>query len=58
MNRNSIVALILIALLILLFIFNRGTVDVHLLVGEVKTLKALVFLAFSAVGVAIGLLLK
>jgi uncharacterized integral membrane protein len=58
LNRNSIVALILIALLILLFIFNRGTVDVHLLVGEVKTLKALVFLAFSAVGVAIGLLLK
>ena len=58
MQRNLVIALVLIAFLVLLFIFNRGTVEVHLLVTEVKTLKTLVFLAFSAVGVIVGVLLK
>lgn len=58
MNKQTIYALILIALLMIVFIFNRGSVDVNLLVTHVSALKSLVLLGFTAVGVLIGILLK
>jgi len=58
MNRNTTIALVLIALLAVLFIVNRGRTDVDLIVVEFSMLKSLVFLAFTGTGVAIGLLLK
>ena len=58
MNRNTTIALVLIALLAVLFIVNRGRTDIDLLVVEFSMLKSLVFLGFTGAGVAIGLLLK
>ena len=58
MNRNTTIALVIIALLAILFIVNRGRTDVNLLVVEFSMLKSLVFLGFTGAGVAIGLLLK
>lgn len=58
MNRQTTLALVLIAVLAIVFIFNRGTVSVNLLLVEFSTLKALVFLGFTAMGTLIGLLLK
>ena len=58
MSRNLVIALLLIALLIVLFIFNGGKVDVNLLAVKVPMMKSLAFLMFAAIGVVIGVLLK
>ncbi len=58
MNRNLVIALVLIALLVILFIFNRGQVEVDLLVTRYEAMKSVVFLCFVGVGVIIGILLK
>ena len=58
MNKNTIYALILIALLVILFVLNRGRVDVNFIVVKFSVLKSLAFLAFTAMGVLIGVLLK
>jgi uncharacterized integral membrane protein len=58
MNRNLVIALVLIALLVILFIFNRGQVEVDLLVTRYEAMKSVVFLCFVGAGVIIGILLK
>jgi uncharacterized integral membrane protein len=58
MNRNTIYALVIIALLMVVFIFNKGSVDVNLVAVRFSALKSLVFLGFTAVGVLVGVLLK
>jgi len=58
MNKKVLYALLIIALLVIVLIFNRGTVNINLLVGDVSPLKSLAFLAFTGIGVAIGFLLK
>jgi hypothetical protein len=58
MNKKLLCALVLILLCVVVLIFNRGDVDVDLVFTSVDGLKSLVFLAFIAVGVAIGVLLK
>lgn len=58
MPRNSIYALILIAVLVVVFLFNRGHVDVDLVVKNFTMMKSLAFLMFTALGVLIGVLLK
>jgi uncharacterized integral membrane protein len=58
MNRNLVIALVLIALLVILFIFNRGQVEVDLLVTRFEAMKSVVFLCFVGCGVIIGILLK
>ena len=58
MNRNLVIALVLIALLVILFIFNRGQVEVDLLVTRYEAMKSVVFLCFVGVGVIIGILPK
>ncbi len=58
MNRNLIIALVLLMLTVLILLFNRGSTDVNLLVATWSFSKALVFLSFTSVGVVIGLLLK
>ena len=58
MSKSRLIALVMIALLAVLFIFNSGTVDVNLLVGKVEILRSLAFLSFTIVGVAIGIMLK
>lgn len=58
MTKKLIIALILIGLCVVVLVMNRGSVDVNLVITSVNGIKSLVFLAFTAVGVAIGVLLK
>ena len=58
MNKRQAWALALIALLVVVLVLNRGRVEVELIITTIKPLKSLVFLAFSGVGVIIGMLLK
>ena len=58
MSKNTIYALILIALLVIVFVLNRGKVDVNIIVVKFSVLKSLAFLAFTAMGVLVGVLLK
>lgn len=58
MTKKLIIALILIGLSVIVLVMNRGTVDVNLIVTSVSGVKSLVFFAFTAIGVVIGVLLK
>jgi len=58
MTKQVIWALVIIAVVVLVLIFNRGNVDVDLIVTKISALKSLVFLGFVGIGVAIGILLK
>ena len=58
MSKNTIYALLLIALLVIIFVLNRGRVDVNFIVVKFSMLKSMAFLAFTAMGVSIGVLLK
>ena len=58
MSKKILWALVIMAVCVVLLIFNRGTVKVDLLVSQVEALKSLVFLIFLGVGVLVGLLLK
>ncbi|AKJ64004.1 lipopolysaccharide assembly protein LapA domain-containing protein [Kiritimatiella glycovorans] len=52
-------ALVLIGVCVLLYIFNRGHIDLNLLLFTVKKAQlALVLLGFTAAGVVIGFLLR
>lgn len=58
MNRNVLIALILIALSVVVLIFSRDQVEVSLIFTKVKAIASLVYLSFIALGVVIGVLLK
>lgn len=58
MNRNVLIALILIALSTVVLIFSRDRVVVDLVFMQVKAIGSLVYLSFIALGVVIGVLLK
>ncbi len=58
MSKKLLSALILIALTFIVLLFNRGSVDVDLIVTSFKGFKPLVFFGFTALGVIIGVLLK
>lgn len=59
MSRNLMIALILIALTVIVLLFNNsGRLSVDMVVTTVTAAKAMVLLAFTAVGVIIGLLLR
>ena len=58
MNRNVIIALVLIALSVVVLIFNTQTVAVSLIFSTFHWMASLVYLAFIALGVIIGVLLK
>ncbi len=59
MSRNLMIALILIAITVIVLLFNNsGRISVDLVVTSVSAAKAMVLLAFTAAGVIIGLLLR
>ncbi len=58
MSRKLLFALVLLGLVVIVIVLNRGSVDVNLLVTQISALKSLAFLGFVAIGVAIGVLLK
>lgn len=58
MSRNVLIALLLMALSVLIMIFNHSTVALNLLFVDVHPVAALVYLCFMGVGVIIGVLLN
>jgi len=58
MSKNVLIALLLIALAVVVMIFNTGRESVDLIVTTVRASASLVYLFFLAVGVTIGILLK
>lgn len=59
MNKRILYALILMGVVVIVLLFNsndRTTVD--LLVADIRTMSALVFLGFTTIGVVIGALIK
>jgi hypothetical protein len=58
MNKRVVWALVIIALAVIVLIFNRHSVNVNFIVREIKGMASLVYLFFIAVGVVIGVLLK
>ena len=58
MTRNVLIALILIALSVVVLIFSQDRVAVNLVFTQVRAMASLVYLAFIALGVVIGVLLK
>jgi hypothetical protein len=60
-DTKKIVALILIGLLAVVLIVNRGVVDgvgLNLVIDSVRMSKSMLILASTALGVVIGVLLK
>jgi len=58
MSKKMIWALVLIAAVVVIAILNRGNMSINVVFTEVKAMRSLVLLGFSAVGIVIGLLLK
>jgi len=58
MSKKMIWALVMLALVVIVVVLNRGNTDVNLLFTKLSGMKSLVFLAFTGWGVVIGLLLK
>lgn len=61
MTKSKIIALIILGLMAVLFVVNRGVADgvgVDVLVDSVRMSKSMLMLACTAVGVAVGVLLK
>lgn len=58
MNRNTIWALVILAVVVVILIVNRGSVSVDLLLTTITLQKSFAFLGFTAVGVLVGVLLK
>lgn len=58
MSKNVLIALILIALSVLVMIFNTSSITIELVFTSVRTAASLAYLFFVVVGVVIGVLLK
>jgi len=56
MKKGLLFALIILALTVVVLLFQKGDAKVDLL--GIEGLKSLVFLAFTGIGVAIGVLVK
>lgn len=58
MNKKVTYALILIAISVIVLVLNRQPAEVDLIFFKIKGIAAFVYLAFVALGVVIGVLLK
>lgn len=58
MSKQLIAALLLIALVVAVALFNQGHMKLDLLATEFKILKSAALLFFTAVGIVIGALIK
>ena len=59
MTKKLLWALVLIGLTVIVLLMNgRGSASVNLLVADVSAARSLVYLGFTAIGVASGVLLK
>ena len=58
MSKKMLFALILMALAAIIMIMNRGSVTINVLGLAIHTIQSFAILAFVAIGVAIGVMLK
>ena len=58
MTKKMMSALVLIVLCVIVFIINSDSTSVKLGFTQLSGMKSFIFLAFTVVGVAIGVLLK
>lgn len=58
MSKRLLWALLLIALTVVVLISTSGQTSVQLITFKISAAKSMIFLGFTAVGVAIGFLLK
>lgn len=58
MSKRMLWALLLIGLTVLVLIFNTGRESIDLVLFDVRTVKAVIYLVFLGVGVTIGALLR
>ncbi len=58
MSKRMLWALLLIGLTVLVLIFNTGRDTVNLVLFDVRSVKAVIYLAFTGVGVVIGVLMR
>jgi hypothetical protein len=58
MSKGRVAALLIVALLIVVLIFNKGDVNINVLFTTIAPLKSMAFLSFAAIGVIVGILLK
>lgn len=58
MSKGLICALVILMLSVIVLLFNKGHVEVNLLLDTINPLKSMAFLSFMAVGVVVGVLLK
>ncbi len=63
MNKKMLTVLLILAVLAIILVYNTidrsgRRINVDLIITQVTAIKSLVFLAFTAVGVAIGVLLR
>ncbi len=58
MNKKIIVALVMIGLVALSAVLTRGDTQVNMIFFSKKVLTSLLILAFSGIGIVIGMLLK
>lgn len=58
MKKNMVWALLLLALVVIVLLLNRGSVSLDIGVTQVSMAKSFAFLGFTAMGLLIGVLLK
>lgn len=58
MSKHMISALVLIGLSVIIMILNRSSISINILGLVVHTIQSFAILAFVAIGVVIGVLLK
>lgn len=58
MKKNTVIALLMLAVVAIVLIFTSGSTTVNLGVGKVHMHTPLALLLFTAIGVVTGLLLK
>lgn len=58
MNKTMVCALVMLVLVVMVLLLNRGSVGVHVGFAEFSVMKSFAFLGFTAVGVLIGVMLR
>ena len=58
MSKGRVIALLVVAVLVVILLFTKGSVDVNLLFTTITPRASLAFLSFTATGVIVGILLK
>jgi hypothetical protein len=58
MSKTLLIGLIILGLTVVVLLFQRGSMDLNLVFNTYSLNKGLTLLAFSTIGISVGLLLK